>query len=73
MMSRVLAIAAIISVTASFCFAQSLPEDVDLDKDGCISKDEAKNVAGLQEQFQVLDVNRDGKIDKAELSLFVKK
>lgn len=73
MKKRIFITAAIISLTAPLCFAQSLPEDVDLDKDGCISREEAKNVAGLEEQFQVLDVNHDGKIDKAELSLFVKK
>lgn len=72
-MFRVLIAIFVLALAATSCFAGKLPTDIDTDKDGFISLKEAEKVPDLKEQFQALDVNKDGKLDKAELTLLVQK
>ncbi len=44
----------------------SIFKELDRDKDGQISKDEAKRSADVQTRFDELDANRDGKVSMTE-------
>lgn len=48
-------------------FAQSATTGLDADKDGKISKEEAKNDKELSSKFDEADANKDGFLDKDEL------
>jgi hypothetical protein len=43
---------------------------LDADRNGKVSKDEAKGMSDLSSQFKSLDANSDGDLDQAELSKF---
>lgn len=48
-------------------------DDVDMDKDGAISKQEASSNAGLSQVFDQADGNADGKLTADEYKAFVSK
>ena len=48
-------------------------DDVDMDKDGAISKQEASANAGLSQVFDQADGNADGKLTADEYKAFVSK
>jgi cytochrome c peroxidase len=48
-------------------------DDVDIDKDGAISKQEASSNAGLSQVFDQADGNADGKLTADEYKAFVSK
>ncbi|WP_035247320.1 EF-hand domain-containing protein [Desulfogranum mediterraneum] len=56
---------------ATISSADNVPLELDLDRDGYISAQEAERVPELLEQFGVLDIDKDGKISHSELILFV--
>ncbi|MBU2967108.1 hypothetical protein Q4508_12335 [Amphritea sp. 2_MG-2023] len=58
---------ALTSVSAA-AFAVDMPEfnAADLDADGFVSQEEAKNIEGLTEIFEASDVNKDGQLDELE-------
>jgi len=45
-------------------------EDLDTNKDGAISTEEAQAQAELAKDFKALDQNQDGKLDAAEFAQF---
>ncbi len=53
-----------VSVAAS----NGLYNDLDVDKDGAISHEEATALPGLSSKWTELDTNADGKLDKAEFA-----
>lgn len=56
-------------MAASVSFAAGdLGTQLDVDKDGYISAQEAESMPEILEQFDKLDVNKDGKIDMAEIA-----
>ncbi len=58
--------------TAPVIAADSAPSAIiDTDKNGTLSKEEAKAVPGLIEQWTSLDANADGQLDHTEFSKFV--
>ncbi|WP_035275916.1 EF-hand domain-containing protein [Desulfogranum japonicum] len=57
-------------ITGGSVVAGDLHSALDIDKDGYVTAHEAEVMPELIEQFAVLDANRDGKLDAAELSLF---
>ena len=43
---------------------------LDTDNNGTLSQEEAKAIPGLSEQWEALDVNKDGQLDPAEFAKF---
>lgn len=67
MKNIVFAAAALFAVSAN---ANEALMELDLDKDGAISQEEAANVEGLTaETWAALDANADGKLDEAEFAM----
>lgn len=58
------------SLFSSILFAASALEDLDANKDGSISAEEAQAQADLAKDFNLLDRNQDGKLDAAEFAQF---
>ncbi|WP_260292020.1 EF-hand domain-containing protein [Sedimenticola hydrogenitrophicus] len=61
------------ALAAAAVIAAESQTDVALDTDnnGSLSQEEAKAIPGLIEQWDALDVNRDGQLDPAEFASFV--
>lgn len=57
-----------LTAASATVFAADIPDFqvVDVNADGFISLEEAKNVAGLEEAFMTADLNKDGQLDEAE-------
>jgi Ca2+-binding EF-hand superfamily protein len=45
-------------------------EESDKNKDGMISREEAKNMPRLEKNFDAIDTNKDGQLSKEELTAF---
>ncbi len=45
-------------------------QDSDKNKDGLISREEAKNMPRLEKNFDAIDTNKDGQLSKEELTAF---
>jgi len=60
------------SLAAVAVIAAESKTDVALDTDnnGTLSQEEAKAIPGLSEQWETLDVNKDGQLDPAEFAKF---
>lgn len=60
------------SLAAAAVIAAESQTDVALDTDnnGTLSREEAKAVPGLSEQWDTLDANKDGQLDPAEFAKF---
>ncbi|WP_428604241.1 hypothetical protein [Sedimenticola sp.] len=60
------------SMAAAAVIAAENKVDVVLDTDnnGTLSQEEAKAIPGLSEQWEQLDVNKDGQLDPAEFAKF---
>ncbi|MDH3377648.1 MAG: EF-hand domain-containing protein [Gammaproteobacteria bacterium] len=63
-----------LSFLASTAFAQEMPEfvDLDVDKDGQITAEEAMAHEALREAFAIVDVDSSGAISQEEYEVFVK-
>jgi len=68
-MVKYILLAIIASMTISDVFAIEYQE-LDENKDGYISNDEAQNMPELAGQWIVSDTNEDGRLDKSEFALF---
>lgn len=55
---------------ASVAAEQTIYNELDANKDGAISQDEAAVLPVLKEQWKELDANADGKLDQAEFAKF---
>lgn len=71
MNSKIMTVLFACMAAAAVVAAESSGEPVlDTDNDGLLSQEEAKAVPGLNDQWQTLDVNGDGKLDAAEFARF---
>ena len=66
-MTNKILIAAFLAFVANTSFAGNFSE-LDADKDGLISKDEASVSQTVTQQWDMLDINKDGYLGKAELA-----
>ncbi|MCW8889058.1 MAG: EF-hand domain-containing protein [Sedimenticola sp.] len=72
MSKKILAALLAAMATAAVIAAENKSDTVfDVDNNGTLSMEEAKAIPGLSEQWDELDVNKDGQLDPAEFSKFV--
>lgn len=72
MKKTVLSIAALFACLVSGnAFADTHPlMGLDLDQDGFVSQKEAEGMPELAKAFEQIDINKDGKLDKEEISAY---
>ncbi len=67
---RKIMIAGLSAIFSGVLMAGSALGDLDADKDGVISAEEAQAKPELAKDFQALDKNQDGRLDAAEFAQF---
>ncbi len=67
---RKIMIAGLSAIFSGVLMAGSALGDLDADKDGVISAEEAQAKPELAKDFQALDKNQDGRLDAAEFARF---
>ena len=64
-----LSVAVILALSASTVFAASVAK-ADKDNDGTLDKNEAKSIPMVAKHFELIDVDKDGTVDQAEIDAF---
>ena len=73
MLKKASLIVTALMLTASVSFAAGdIATQLDADKDGFVSAQEAEIMPEVMAQFDKLDVNKDGKLDMAEMAALTK-
>ncbi len=67
---RKLAIVSVIALFSGLAFAGTTYQELDADKDGVISAEEAQADPELAGKFKELDKNQDNRLDAAEFARF---